>query len=193
MLTDKYTDCSDDALMLLLCQHDDELAFREVYHRYGRTLVYTAIRKTGQAEVAEDLVQELFVKLWLSRKKLVIQKTLIGYLQGMLRNGIITHYHKEKSKNPVSLDEAYALGDYQTTEQIQYDQLHDLYQESLQKIPEKCRAVFVLSRKGYSIKEIAQIQQISEKTVEAHISKALRILRVEMKDYMAVALLFLLS
>jgi RNA polymerase sigma factor (sigma-70 family) len=129
------------------------------------------------------------VKFWLGRHKFDIQKNIQAYLNGMLKNNIITHYHRQQRHSLVSLDEAENPVANDTQEHLNVNVLSELYQLSLQKLPSKCRQAFELSRKGYSLKEIALSMEISEKTVEAHISKALRILRVEMKDYIAFALI----
>lgn len=170
-------------------EQDDEKAFDTLYGRYVHQLIHTAVRKTGDSTAAQDLVQELFVKFWLNRHNCTIHKTVAAYFHGMLRNLIITHYHYEQTRQPAALEHAIQLPDNKTGEQIQFDTLNDLYEQSLQKLPEKCREVFILSRRGYSQKEIAHSMMISEKTVEAHIGKALRILRVEMKDYFVFALI----
>ncbi|WP_377241945.1 RNA polymerase sigma-70 factor [Persicitalea jodogahamensis] len=188
-MNQSYKKYTDDELLGLMREHDDEKAFDALYGRYVHELIRTAVRKTGDSAAAQDLVQELFVTFWLNRQKCVIRKTLAAYLNGMLRNLIITYYHREQSRQPAALEHAIQLSDNNTREQIQFDTLNDLYEQSLQKLPEKCRKVFVLSRKGYSQKEIAQSLTISEKTVEAHIGKALRVLRVEMKDYIVFALI----
>ena len=182
----KYTDIE---LLGLMREQDDEKAFDALYCRYVHQLLHTAVRKTGDSAVAQDLVQELFVKFWINRHKCTIHKTLPAYFHGMLRNLVITYYHHEQARQPATLDYATQLADNKTGEQIQFDTLNDFYEQSLQKLPEKCREVFILSRAGYSQKEIARSLTISEKTVEAHIGKALRILRVEMKDYIFFALL----
>ena len=180
---------SDDELTKLICQNNDELAFSTLYSRHARLLVHTAIRKTGAKTIAEDLVQEVFFKFWLGRHKFDIQKNAQAYLQGMLKNVIVSHYYKEQRQHIFSIDEVESPADDVTRENLDYNLLSELYEQSLLKLPEKCRQVFVLSRKGHSLKEIAGKLEISEKTVEAHISKALRILRVEMKDYIALMLI----
>ncbi|WP_159470137.1 RNA polymerase sigma factor [Dyadobacter sp. 3J3] len=180
---------SDNELVKLICQHNDELAFSKLYERHARLLVHTAIRKTGTKTVAEDLVQEVFFKFWLGRHKFDIQKNAQAYLQGMLKNNIISHYYKQQRQRVFSIDDVESPADDFTQENLDYNLLSEFYEQSLLKLPEKCRQVFVLSRKGYSLKEIASTLEISEKTVEAHITKALRILRVEMKDYIAFILI----
>ena len=188
-MTTTYHFFSDEELTKLICQQNDELAFSELYSRHVRILVHTAIRKTGAKTTAEDLVQEVFFKFWLGRNKFDIQKNAQAYLQGMLKYNIVNHYYQEQKKHLFSIDDVEAPADDDTREHLDYNLLSEFYEQSLLKLPEKCRQVFVLSRKGYSLKEIALTLEISEKTVEAHISKALRILRVEMKDYIALALI----
>lgn len=188
-LTTQHTFLLDEELIKLICQNNDELAFSTLYDRHARLLVHTAIRKTGAKTVAEDLVQEVFFKFWLGRHKFDIQKNAQAYLQGMLKNNIVSHYHKQQRQHVFSIDDVESPADDITRENLDYNLLSELYEQSLLKLPEKCRQVFVLSRKGYSLKEISSTLEISEKTVEAHISKALRILRVEMKDYIALMLI----
>lgn len=188
-MTTQYSFFSDEELTKLICQQNNELAFSELYSRHARLLVHTAIRKTGVKSTAEDLVQEVFFKFWLGRNKFDIQKNPQAYLQGMLKNNIINHYYQEQKKHLFSIDDVEMPADDDTREHLDFNLLSELYEQSLLKLPEKCRQVFILSRKGYSLKEIAHSLEISEKTVEAHISKALRILRVEMKDYIVLALI----
>ncbi|WP_221393050.1 RNA polymerase sigma factor [Dyadobacter sp. NIV53] len=188
-MTKLFSTYPDEELMQMVCRQDDELAFTELYKRHVRLLVHTAIRKTGVKTTAEDLVQETFVKFWLGRHKFDIHKNIQAYLNGMLKYNIITHYHQEQKKLVLTLQEDNVPIDNDTSEALDFNTLSELYEQSLLKLPQKCREVFILSRKGYSLKEIAGSLEISEKTVEAHISKALKILRVEMKDYIVYALL----
>lgn len=188
-MTKAYNFFSDEELTKLICQQNDELAFSELYSRHVRLLVHTAIRKTGVKTTAEDLVQEVFFKFWMGRHKFDIQKNAQAYLQGMLKNNIVNHYYQEQKKQLFSIDDVESPVDDETREHLDYNLLSELYEQSLLKLPEKCRQVFTLSRKGYSLKEIAVSLEISEKTVEAHISKALKILRIEMKDYIALVLI----
>ena len=181
-----YNTFSDEELLQSICQLDDEHAFTELYRRYVRLLVHTAIRKTGLKTSAEDVVQETFVKFWLGRNKFDIHKNILAYLNGMLKYNIINHYHQQQKNSVVSLDEVENPLADDTQEHLNLNVLNELYEQSLQKLPSKCRQAFELSRKGYSLKEIAHNMEISEKTVEAHISKALKILRVEMKDYIEI-------
>lgn len=185
-----YSNHSDAELVELLCEHSDEPAFEEIYRRYGRELVTEAHRKTGDRSVSEDIVQEVFIKLWLRRNKLAIDKNIQAYLKGMLRHHVIDYYtHKQSS--PVVPAASVAILPHPAEEDYMSGSLLQVsYQQALAKLPEKCREVFELSRNGHSIRDISQKLGISEKTVEVHIGKALRILRLEMKDYIVPALIF---
>lgn len=189
-LRNHYPTHSDSELIELLCKSSDETAFAEIYARYGKEMVSEAHRKTGEKAAAEDIVQEVFVQLWLKRGRIVIDKNIRAYLKGMLKYHIIDHYSSRKSSPIVPAASIPLLPDPLENDYISSHFLRSYYEEALTKLPDKCREVFELSRSGRSIKEIASELGISEKTVEVHIGKALRLLRLEMKDYLAPFLLF---
>lgn len=183
-----YASVSDEDLLAAL-RSDDDRAFAELYRRYARLLVTTAFRKTGDGAVAEDLVHELFLSLWLRRRELFVQGAVRVYLFSALKNRVISHYHRQANAALVPLDEfRESLPAPAEADAL----LGEFYEQSLRKLPERCRQVFVMSRSGYTMREIAQTLGISEKTVEVHIGKALRLLRAEFRDY-AVGVLLLLG
>ena len=148
--------------MQLICSQHDEVAFAELYRRYVKLLVHIAIRKTGSKTTAEDLVQETFVKFWLGRQKFDIQKNVGAYLNGVLKNSIITHYHREQRQQVVPLEEVENPLADDTQQHLDVNVLSELYKQSLLKLPAKCRQAFELSREGHSLKEIAAAMDISE-------------------------------
>lgn len=181
-----YILCSDSQLIDFLRGANDESAFAEIYRRYGRELVREAIRKTENRSVAEDLVQEVFVQFWLKRSRLFIEKNIQAYLKGMLKYHVIDYFSDSKRCPIVPSAALSILPEPHENDYLSSSFLQTHYQEALLKLPQKCREVFELSRKGYSAKDIAHTLAISEKTVEVHIGKALRFLRLEMKDYLAI-------
>lgn len=184
-----YASVTDEDLLAAL-RADDDRAFAELYRRYARLLVATAYRKTGDQASAEDLVHELFLSLWLRRQQLFVQQSLRGYLFSALKNKVISHYYHQASAALVPLD---GFGETLSAPLQPDGLLGEFYEQSLQKLPEKCRQVFVMSRSGYTMREIAQALGISEKTVEVHIGKALRLLRIDFRDYaVGVALLLVM-
>ncbi len=172
------------------------MAFKEIYLRYADHLFNLAYHKTSNREAAEDVVQITFVKLWASRDKLKINHSLKAYLYTSAKNNIISYYYRNLSRNTVSLEavnECVLPFDDETQQQLYRAQTLELYQKTLQELPEKCREVFLLSREGYSLKEIAKFQNISPKTAEVHIGKALKYLRKRLRGSVFLLLFLLLA
>jgi RNA polymerase sigma-70 factor (ECF subfamily) len=178
-----YTIYEDIDLVEMVRIDHDQLAFQEIYMRYADPLFHLAFRKTNSKEAAEDIVQITFIKLWARRDKLKINHSLKAYLYTSTKNNVISYYLRQLSKKTVTLDLVLEdLPPQDTTQQdIDYANTLKLFNQSLQELPDKCREVFVLSRKGFSLKEIAEIKNISPKTAEVHIGKALRYLRKKLK------------
>jgi RNA polymerase sigma-70 factor (family 1) len=177
---------SDETLINLIAI-DDEKAFREIYERYWKRLFSLATFKTNSQEIAEEIVQELFVRLW-ERRKILMITHLESYLFTALKYQIISHLRQviaqrsvvEPTGNEASTD----TEDFLTAQTIQTAIEQGIYQ-----LPEKTQAVFRLSRfEEKSHKEIALALDLSEKSVEYHITQALKFLRVYLKDYLLVGL-----
>lgn len=188
-----YSLYEDIDLVEMIRVDHDQMAFQEIYIRYADPLFRLAFQKTNNKQASEDIVQITFVKLWARRVNLKIIYSLKAYLYTSVKNNVITYYSRQLSKKTISLDlvqeDLFPIDSIQ--EHINYSETLALYSESLAALPDKCREVFVLSRSGYSLKEIAQIQNISPKTAEVHISKALRYLRKKMNGNILLLLLFL--
>lgn len=171
----------------------DQTAFKEIYMRYADPLLQLAFQKTNNKEAAEDIVQITFIKLWAQKDKLTINHSLKAYLYTATKNNVISHYLRQLSKKTFTLESVRGElpPQYNTQQHIDYSNTFELYNESLQQLPDKCRDVFVLSRNGYSLKEIAQIKNISPKTAEVHIGKAVRFLREKLKGINSLLLIVL--
>lgn len=176
---------SDEKLLELLCASNDTCAFSELYHRHWKLLFCLAVKQLGSSAEAEEVVQDLFLDIWKRRKSLAIRSSLSTYLCAALNHKVINLLNKKKrmlqyvqSVRPdlwIERSSAYSL-DVKILEK-------DLTL-LVGKLPCKCRIVFTLSRSyGYSRKQIAQKLAISEKTVEAHISNAIRKLRAGLFYY----------
>ena len=179
-----YRDSDDLELWQLARVSDDSLAFAELHRRYSSRLYALAVRKTGNIEVSEDLVQDLFVHLWLQRAGIVIEKAFNLYLFSALKNRIISYLRKQITQHTVSLNDI----DLETLssqsanlvqEWLSLKEVQEIYARELANLPEKSKHVFEMSRSGVPNKEIAQLLDLSEKTVEFHISKCLRVLRTK--------------
>lgn len=181
-----YITCSDEDILVLISEKDDESAFAELYERYFRLLFNYTFSKVNDEFAAQEIVQELFVSIWQQRNKNAIQSCR-SYLFSSAKNLIISYYRKEftrqKHYDQWEIHRIDATGP--ADQEILATDLQHQYEEGLHLLPPKCREVFILSRQGRSNKEIALELTISEKTVEQHITRALRVLKEYLKEHFA--------
>jgi RNA polymerase sigma-70 factor (ECF subfamily) len=140
---------------------------------------------------ARDLVQDVFVKFWNDREKSDIRFSIRSYLFASVKNRCFDLLRKKDAR--VKTEELSSFRDVgdESFETYVLTELEDLFNKSLDKLPEGCREVFEMSRlHGLKNREIATKLDISEKTVEKQITNALHILRIELKDYLPLLILF---
>jgi RNA polymerase sigma-70 factor (family 1) len=171
--------------LLLLLSDNNEAAFTEIYERFWDKLFCIAANKLNSPDDAEGLVQDIFLDLWNRRSSLSIN-SLEAYLATAVKYKVINILAK-RSRDRRFLDQAslqYTVEDDCTEQWISFEELKDSLTRLVAALPEKCRMVFQLSRdNGFSQKEIAAQLGIAEKTVESHLSRALRTLRSELKNF----------
>lgn len=180
-----------DTELLSLLKDGDSAAFTEIYNRYWKKLFTVAGNKIKDLDDAEEIVQDIFVALWNRRERLQVTGTLGAYLAVSVKYKVIKaldkRYHQQQyadySRHTLS------LLDDSTQEWLQFDELKSRLSELVASLPEKCRLVYQLSRdSGYSQKQIAEELNISEKTVEAHMGKALKALRTGLNNFLTILL-----
>lgn len=172
----------------------EEQAFHEIYIRYWKKLYDIAFRKIQSSKVAEELTQDIFLKLWEGRKSLKIEQLNL-YLFASVRNAVINHYRTtfihEKFVDYAAYQ--YNKSDSSTEHQIELNDLMATIQEQLNEMPEKTRHIFTLNRLQYqSVKEISLKLNVPERTVEYHISQAVKVLKTHLKDYLPPIIFLLL-
>lgn len=183
---------SDDAALVQALNDGDARAFEEIYERYWLPLFTTAQRKIGSREAAEEMVQDLFTALWHKRAENRIEK-LPHYLHTALKYRIIDYLRARTTHaGYLSYRQAWPLGpDHSTEELVAAEDLSVALAESLTLLPDATREVFRLSRLEHqSIPEIADQLHVSPKTVEYHLTRALKMLRVRLKDFLTLLPLF---
>jgi len=182
----RYTKLSDSELIRLL-QASDEGAFTEIYTRYSRLLYVHAVKKLRDEGEAEDMVHELFTKLWIRRETQLTDTNFAGYLYTLLRNRILDFvgHLKVELKYAVHVKNSYADHNSPRTDAlIREKEMNDYINKEIDALPSKMRAVFVLSRKAQlSYKEIAEQLNTSENNVSKQVNNALRILKGKLGSF----------
>lgn len=191
-----YTLLSDYLLTDRL-KDGDESAFKEVYLRYWKEIYKTAYVKLHHRELAEELTQNLFVDLWKRRQTTRIE-SLSCYLFGSLKWSIINHYKSQlvKEKYQDHLNAQPHRTTNSTDEFVLHRDLSHALNEGIALLPKKTREVFKLSRiENRSTKEISIALNISEKSVEYHITRSIKSMRFYLKEYLflVIAATFYLS
>lgn len=173
-------------LLLQRMKQGDQQAFATIFEQHWRQLVDFAFRRLQLLQDAEEIVQDVFVRLYERRQELDIQTSLSAYLHSAVRYRVYNKYRdwlrQKKSYLVPNLDDIdYAIA---PTDTISYKELENHIRQAVHRLPEKCREVFLLSREQHlSNKEVAEKLGISLNTVEKHIGNALRVLRQEMEKY----------
>lgn len=192
---DSYKALSDGELVHLLRQ-DDDRALSELYLRYWDKMLVVAFNRLGKPEEAEEIVQDIFFWLWQNRKKLEIRHSFNTYISVAVQYRVI-----DKLDNLYRLyrrgENAALYNDQYSPSPEQYllaKELRDQLEAAVIKLPEKCQIIFRRSREqGQTYKQIAAELGIAEKTVEAHMSKALRDIRSNLTSTLPALIFFLIE
>jgi RNA polymerase sigma-70 factor (ECF subfamily) len=172
-----YKAHSDNDLLLLIRQNSNEMAFTEIYNRYWEQLFAIAYNRIRELQPAEDIVQDVFMSLWNNRQKSEVS-VLQHYLAAAVKYMTLAYLRKSGKMVTDSEDVLHALQSESLEQQLKYKELLHIIQKETDKLPERCRLIFRYSRQeGLSTRQIAQELNISPRTVETQISKALRVLR----------------
>jgi len=152
---------------------------------------YTLTRDHGNAE---DIVQNVFVEIWVNRKNINPNLSITNYLYRSVYNGFIDQYRKSR---PVIYLEKKYLDAIDMAAEIEQEELQDLIRlmnAEIENLPSKCKEIFLLNKKeGLTHTEISEYLHISIKTVEGHITRAFKILTEKLGTKMETVLFFLFN
>ncbi len=174
---------------------DGSLDISRLFEHYSKALFYYALKFVDD-EAAKDIVQDVFLRLWEDRH-LHISKSLEGLLFTMVRNKCLQQIEKQKIRSNYQQSSALRLKEdeilFYSTEvsSLIEHELQGQLEKAVESLPDKCREVFIRSRYHEKMnKEVAAELGISIKTVEKHLSTAMKRLRIALKDYLPLLLLF---
>jgi RNA polymerase sigma-70 factor (family 1) len=182
-----------DSQLIDQLRSGDQNAFTAIYDRYCAALYRTALRILQDHELAKDVVQEAFISLFEKANENTI-RNLQAYLYQVvkyqcfmqLRSGKISDKHLSQINTIIASNEL--------EEELHAKELQLVLDESIAALPEKCREVFYLSRfESLSNKKIAERLNISHKTVENQITKALKILHVSLDKLVTIGFVVMLG
>jgi RNA polymerase sigma-70 factor (ECF subfamily) len=185
----KFSANTPDAELTAAIKASDHLAFKTLYYRYFEALFRFLWRQTSDEELAKDLVQEIFSRVWKNRANLEPQQSVKSYLYRIGHNLVIDHRRQNVHKPDYLEDHPASEPAYSAEENFE---LNEKIQAAIAALPEPLRLVFTMNRfDGFKYSEIAAMLDISVKTVEARMSKGLAILREKLAPFL-ICLLFLL-
>lgn len=169
---------------------DNLKSFEALFRLYYQMLCSYALRFVKDPDTAEEIVQDLFYKLWEKRAELQINTSVKSYLYSAVHNRclkFIEHRNVEtKYRNYYLLHESEI--DNEPSDSASISEIQGVIEKTLNALPERCSRIFRLNRfEGLKYHEIALKLSISVKTVEANMGKALKLLRKNLKNYVEVA------
>ncbi len=178
-----YCHFSNDYLLMLLKKSDSK-AFEEIYNRYWKACFKYAIQKNGDISVAEDICHDVFLSIWQRRESIDILN-LEAYLIQSVKYAVLRIKQADIKANLLSRQIVLKEDINETEYKIYFNEMNKAWQEGLERLPEKSKEVFILSRlENLTNKEIAVKFSITEKGVEYHISKSIKFLREYLKEYL---------
>ena len=184
-----------DEELVSMMKTDDEKSFGILYDRYWKSALYKAYTILGSHTDAEEIVQDVFVNLWNKRHSLKLRYTFKTYISAIVRYEVYAKIAgAKKIKDQAGIvSEGLELIDDSTRQWLEFEELRRYIELEMDALPEKCRLVFSLSRfEELSNDEIAKSLGLSKKTVEAHITKALKALRENMNNVNAIEALLMI-
>lgn len=175
-MTTAASNLTDHDLLAFLKEGREE-AFNEIYHRYWEKLLATGYHYTQHKEFAEEIVHDVFLRLWTQRAAVEIH-SLSAYLATAVKFSVFKALLKEKRRSQIRARLPQSELIASDNEKIEARFLKDYFEGIIETLPEKCRIVFRYSREeSLSLAEIATRMNISQKTVESHMTRALKTLR----------------
>ena len=174
-------------------------SFQELYTKYSKLLYFYSLKFVDE-ESAKDIVQDIFIQLWVKRDEIKFNSSVKSYLFAMARNNCLALLEKKLVRKRYKEEKALKL----QIEEVKFyqlrgglkslieDEYEKVFVKAMAKIPKRSSEVFLLCRnQNMKYKEVANKLNISIKTVEKHMTMAMKILRVELREHLPFIAFFL--
>jgi RNA polymerase sigma-70 factor, ECF subfamily len=170
----------------------DESSFEKLFKAHFKALHAYVVTMLKDEDVAEEIVQSMFLRLWEKRERLTVQTSVKAYLYRCVHNDSLNYLKHLKVKASYEDHSAYVMKDQtnQPGKTIELKELEAQIRQALNELPEQCRTIFQLSRfEELKYREIADHLDLSIKTVEKQMGKALKLLRLRLIDFLSLILI----
>lgn len=167
----------------------NEKEFERLFKEYFPFLCAFAKKYVADIDTCKDIVHNVFLNLWQKRSELDLETSLKSYLFKSVYNRCLNHIRDQKKiiHHDALLESDALYGYLESSDYLQQSELEMRIKNAIDSLPEKCRKIFLLSRfeeKKYS--EIAKLEGVTVKAIEAQMSKALKLLREKLIDYLPI-------
>jgi RNA polymerase sigma-70 factor (family 1) len=172
-------------LLRRMNEDNDERALEDLFNAHSKWLYATAFSIVKDQGLAEEIVEDVFFKLWQNRDKYSSLENLESFLFVCTKNLSYDHIRKRGNRHFISLDEQMLNQHEMGPDQIyELNELKEMIELSVKKLPPRCKSIFELVRnKGYSYKEAAKILNLTPKTVENQLRIAAKKMYIDLEQY----------
>jgi RNA polymerase sigma-70 factor (family 1) len=180
-----HNDLHKEKELIRLLAGDDETAFRELFERYSDHIYGVALAYTKSPDSAEEIVQDVFVKIWMNRSKLLQVERFNDYLFIVARNYILNYLRNNKKNKQFTTLLSEHFGGYTVTPEDEFlvKESQKLIEQAVAALPPQQQLVYQLRRKQeLSLEEIAGELHISRNTARNHLNQALK----QIKEYLRI-------
>jgi RNA polymerase sigma-70 factor (ECF subfamily) len=186
---------NEDRMIASLAERDERI-FEQVFKTHFKNLHAYACTILKDEMLSEELVQNIFFKLWERPGKMNITGSIAAYLYRAVHNESLNHLKHMKVRSKYQVHAVHQMKNEtdSASKNIIFKELETKFHHALQELPEQCRTIFQLSRfEELKYREIADRLEISPKTVENQMGKALKLLRMKLIDFLPFTLFIMLN
>lgn len=188
----------DEEILILKLIDGDEKAFNDLYKKYRSRIYIKVFGFMRSHEIAEEILQDVFIKVWINRRTLDHNKSFSAFIQTIAKNTVYDYLRKVVSEDNKVCQFSKNLNSYEKPEveaRIAYQEIQNHLNNILIKMPKRCREVYVLCKvEGRSHDEVSKILNLSKSTINNQIIKASRIVKANWNpDYLTFLIFFIFT
>lgn len=178
-----------------ICLHDDDKAFESLFYHLNTPLIKFSMMYLHQKEAAEEIVSDAFVKCWINRKNLRDIRNIDTYLFVAVKNQSLNYIKKYSHVTLVQVEdtnEVRFVRPFTPQEALEKKELLFRMEQSIEELPQQCRIIFrLIKEEGIKYKEVAEILNISPRTVQTQLFRAMKKLSTVLSGITKLFFLFL--